>query len=299
MSRPRVSVITIFFDEERFLAEAIESVRMQTFSNWELILVDDGSRDGSSAIARSRADSDPARIRCFRHPGSATLGMSASRNLGLAHARGELVAFLDGDDVWVPEKLAEQIEIMDANPRAGLVYGRTLIWHGWQAKPATADFHYPLGVEPDRLYEPPVLFNVLMHNRAQTPTTCNAMMRRTLIERVGGFVDAFTGMFEDQVFFAKALLAGPAYVDHRTWAKYRQHDESCSGQDPGGARELRARLRFLSWLRSYVAARGTFPASARIAMTRAVLDTRLRIARATLRSAFGTVIGGTKRFGGS
>jgi glycosyltransferase involved in cell wall biosynthesis len=210
--------------------------------------------------------------------------MSASRNLGLTEARGDLVAFLDGDDVWVHEKLADQVAIMDAHPRAGIVYGRTLVWHGWQGEPIAADFHYSLGVEPDRLYEPPRLFNVLMRNRAQTPTTCNAMIRRTLFERVGGFVDAFAGMFEDQVFFAKALLAAPAYVDHRNWAKYRQHDESCSGRAPGSSEELRARLHFLSWLRGYVATAGAVPASARVAITRAVIDTRLRLCRRAART---------------
>jgi glycosyltransferase involved in cell wall biosynthesis len=284
MNRPRISVITIFLDEERFLTEAIESVRAQTFADWELILVDDGSRDGSAAIARACADSDPARIRCLHHAGRANRGMSASRNLGLTEARGDLVAFLDGDDVWVPEKLADQVAIMDAHPRAGIVYGRTLVWHGWQGEPIAADFHYSLGVEPDRLYEPPRLFNVLMRNRAQTPTTCNAMIRRTLFERVGGFVDAFAGMFEDQVFFAKALLAAPAYVDHRNWAKYRQHDESCSGRAPGSSEELRARLHFLSWLRGYVATAGAVPASARVAITRAVIDTRLRLCRRAART---------------
>ena len=285
MSRPRVSVITIFLDEERFLGEAIDSVRAQTFSNWELILVDDGSRDRSPAIAQSHVDADPARVRCLRHPAHANRGMSASRNLGLDAARGELIAFLDGDDVWVPEKLGQQVAVMDAEPRAGIVYGRTLIWHAWARSATTSDFHYPLGVEPNRLYEPPRLFNVLMRNRAQTPTTCNAMVRRALVERIGGFVDEFTGMFEDQVFFAKALLAAPAYVDDRTWAKYRQHDASCSARAPGSADELRERLRFLTWMRAHVATTGGAPASARIAMARAVLDTRLRMARAVLGTA--------------
>jgi glycosyltransferase involved in cell wall biosynthesis len=291
MHTPRVSVITIFRDEQRFLAEAIESVRAQTFTDWELILVDDGSRDRSATIAQSCADRDPARIRCIRHPGCENHGMSASRNLGLEAARGELIAFLDGDDVWLPQKLAEQVETLDARPRAGLVYGRTLIWHSWRPAPPAADFHYTLGVEPDRLYEPPRLFNLLMRNRAQTPTTCNAMMRRTLVESVGGFVEAFTGMFEDQVFFAKALLAAPGYVDGRTWAKYRQHDANCSGSAPGSADELRARLRFLAWLRAYVAAAGGAPATAKIAMARAVLDTRLRICRHAAGTMAGKLIG--------
>jgi len=284
MSRPRVSVITIFLNEERFLGEAIESVRAQTFTDWELILVDDGSRDGSADIARSYTNAEPARIRYLRHPGGTNRGMSASRNRGIEASRGDLVAFLDGDDVWLPDKLREQVARLDAEPRAALVYGRTLIWHGWAPKPAAADFCYPLGVKPDRLYEPPRLFNVLMHNRAQTPTTCNAIMRRTLFDRVGGFADAFTGMFEDQVFFAKALLSAPAYVDGRTWAKYRQHDTSCSSRAPGSTDELRARLRFLAWLRAYVAAAGGAPASARLSMTRADLDIRLQMGRRALRS---------------
>jgi glycosyltransferase involved in cell wall biosynthesis len=295
MHVPRVSVITIFLDEERFLAEAIDSVRAQTFPDWELVLVDDGSHDRSTAIAQSYADADPSRVRCLHHPGHENRGMSASRNLGLEAARGELVAFLDGDDVWLPQKLAEQIEIMDARPRAGLVYGRTLIWHGWRPTPTAADFHYPLGVEPDRLYEPPRLFNVLMRNRAQTPTTCNALMRRSVVESVGGFVDSFTGTFEDQVFFSKVLLAHPAYVDGRTWAKYRQHDASHSMRAPGPMAELRSRLRFLSWLRSYVAAAGGAPPSARIAISRAVLDTRLRMLRTGLEAAARSVTGRKRR----
>ena len=94
----RVSAIVIFLNEERFLAEAIASVRAQTFRDWELILVDDGSSDGSAGIARAAAEEDP-RIRVLAHPGGANRGMSASRNLGLSDARGEFVAFLDGDDL--------------------------------------------------------------------------------------------------------------------------------------------------------------------------------------------------------
>jgi len=99
---PLVSVITIFLDAERFLNEAIESLRAQTYERWELLLVDDGSRDGSSEIAREHAARDPHRIRVLEHAGHANLGMSASRNLGIAHARGDLVALLDADDVYLP-----------------------------------------------------------------------------------------------------------------------------------------------------------------------------------------------------
>ena len=279
---PRVSVITIFLDEEQFLAEAIESVRTQTFQDWELLLVDDGSTDQSGAIARAYADADPARVRCLFHSGRANRGMSASRNLGIQNARGEFIAFLDGDDLWLPNKLVDQVDLMDAEPRAALAYGRTLIWHSWQPHPAMPDFCYPLGVAADRLYDPPRLFNVLMRNRAQTPTTCNAIVRRSLIDRIGGFADEFVALFEDQVFFAKALLAAPAYVDGRTWALYRQHPGSCTGRESRSADDLRSRIGFLAWVRDYVAGHGGAPSSARIAMARAQLDTRIRLWRAEI-----------------
>jgi glycosyltransferase involved in cell wall biosynthesis len=286
VSAPRVSVITIFLNEERFLGEAIASVRAQTCADWELVLVDDGSRDRSAAIARASVEADPRRIRYLRHPGGANRGMSASRNLGLAHARGEMVAFLDGDDIWLAGKLEEQLACFDAAPAAGLVYGRTAIWHSWnRAAAAAQDFFYPLGVAPNRLYAPPRLFNQLMRNRVQTPTTCNAIVRRSLVERVGGFVDEFTGMFEDQVFFAKALLAAPVWVDERTWAKYRVHSASCSARALGSVEELRLRLAFLAWVAAYLGTQRRVPLSARLARARAAAGARLRLWRRALRAA--------------
>src|SRR5260221_13006285 len=112
MSVPLVSAIIIFLNEERFLAEAVESVLAQSFVDWELLLVDDGSTDGSAALAGSFARKHH-RIRYLRHPDRANHGMSASRNLGLDHARGQFVGFLDADDVWLPNKLSEQLAVFE------------------------------------------------------------------------------------------------------------------------------------------------------------------------------------------
>ena len=104
-SRPEVSVIIVFLDDERFLSEAIESVRAQTFDDWELILVDDGSSDGSQQIARSWIDRELGRSRYLTHPERENRGISAARNLGLKESRGGLIALLDSDDVWLPHTL--------------------------------------------------------------------------------------------------------------------------------------------------------------------------------------------------
>lgn len=287
MRGPRVTVVVIFLDEERFLGEAIASVRAQTFADWELVLVDDGSRDRSSEIARASAAADPERVRHLRHPGGANRGMSASRNLGLAHARGEYVAFLDADDVWRAGKLEEQLACFEATPDAELVYGGTLTWHGWNPASTLADVPVPLGVAANRLYPPPRLFGRLMRSGAQSPVTSSVIVRRALVERIGGFADEFTGIFGDRVFLAKALLAAPVWVDDRTWTKHRVHPASHSERTLGTAGALRTRLRYLEWVAAYLATERVSAFGPRLARARAVGETRVllwkRLAYAALR----------------
>jgi glycosyltransferase involved in cell wall biosynthesis len=256
---PRASAIIIVFNGAPYLGEAIESVIAQSIRDWELIVADDGSTDDSLAIAKSFAAKDD-RIRVIRHPDGGNHGMSATRNLGVAESRGPVVGFLDCDDVWLPGKLAEQLDLLDRHPEALLIYGRTLIWKSWETGREADDFYYPLGVAVDQVHRPPRLVELLIENRAQSPTTCNAMMRRELIQKVGGFEPRFRGMFEDQVFFSKALLEAPAYVSDRSWAKYRQHSESFSTRITKPA-ERKARLDYLLWLVGY-ALRSGLPGSA-------------------------------------
>src|SRR2546427_10186945 len=99
-NQPLVSVVIIFWNAERFLQEAFASVFAQTYPTWELLLVDDGSSDESTAIAQRYVEHHPGQVRYLEHPGHANRGMSASRNVGIRHARGPYIAFLDADDVW-------------------------------------------------------------------------------------------------------------------------------------------------------------------------------------------------------
>jgi glycosyltransferase involved in cell wall biosynthesis len=283
MSRPRVSAIVVFLNEERFLAEGVESVFAQSYEDWELLLVDDGSTDASPAIAASIAKREPHRIRVLSHPGRENRGISASRNLGLAHARGEFIAFLDADDKWLPNKLAEQVEICDRYPEAGVVYGRTRIWNSWSGDSKESDFFYDLGVEPDRLYPPPRLFELLLENKAQNPTQCNAFIRRSLFDRVGGFEESLRGLFEDTAFYSKAFIEAPGYVDSREWAWYRQHPASCSATSAVTGEDRRARLRYLRWLNAYLGNHGGIDPRFRRAVQREIWDLRGRAAKTTVR----------------
>jgi glycosyltransferase involved in cell wall biosynthesis len=279
MAPPLVSAVTIVRDGERFLGEAIDSVLGQTYRNLELVVVDDGSTDHSAEIAERFARDAPDRVRLVRHADGGSHGMSAARTLGVRAAHGELIGFLDADDVWLPDKIAEQVAVLDAHPAAGMVYGRTQMWYSWDANAARSDYFYDLGVAPDRLYPPLRLLPRLLENRVQSPTTCNALMRREAFEEAGGFETPFSALYEDQVFFAKLYLRSATYVSSRFWARYRRHEAN----EPHGrfsyARYYRERRAFLEWLAGHVA---DVPVDEDVA---AVLTSELRRARHPYRAA--------------
>jgi glycosyltransferase involved in cell wall biosynthesis len=117
MSRaPRVSVVMAAYNEQAFLQEAVESVLAQSFSDYELIISDDGSTDATGEIATALAERDPERIRVLR--GETNQGKPFALNRALAVRRGELIAWLDGDDVMLPGKLERQVAALDENPTA-------------------------------------------------------------------------------------------------------------------------------------------------------------------------------------
>src|SRR5262249_36911577 len=139
ISRPLVSVVVIFYNCDGFLAEAIDSILAQTYDNWELLLCDDGSTDGGTDRARRYAARFPDKIRHLEHPGHSNKGMSATRNLGISQARGELVTFLDGDDVYLPERLARHVEMFERYPQADVVQSPRELWHSWRGEDGPAD----------------------------------------------------------------------------------------------------------------------------------------------------------------
>jgi glycosyltransferase involved in cell wall biosynthesis len=254
INQPLISCIIIFLNGEKFIEETIASIFAQTYKNWELLLVDDGSTDNSSAIAQNYAKQYPDKICYLEHPNHQNQGMSATRNLGISQAKGEYIGFLDADDIWLPEKLAEQLTILARETEAAMVYGRTQIWYSWNQKVTTdhpKDFFYDLGVTPNTLIKPPQLFIQLLENKYQTPTTCNALIRRAVFEKVGMFEKDFPTMYEDQVFFSKVLLERAVFVSDQCWAKYRQHPDSCS-ESADNQKYYETRKRFLHWLDNYL-----------------------------------------------
>src|SRR5687767_8270641 len=120
-NQAKVSIIIPFFNREEFLAESIESVLTQTYQNWELLLINDGSTDKSLEIAENFVEKYPGRIFIHAHENGRNRGASSSRNLGIKHATGGFITFLDSDDVFLPETLEIEIEAFARNPEADVV----------------------------------------------------------------------------------------------------------------------------------------------------------------------------------
>lgn len=113
--RVQVSIVTPFFKAERFIAETIESVRAQSFTNWEWLLIDDASPDGAAQIVAKVAAKDP-RLRLIKMEKNS--GPPAARNRALAEVKGRFLCFLDADDLWLPEKLERQVAFMQETKAA-------------------------------------------------------------------------------------------------------------------------------------------------------------------------------------
>jgi glycosyltransferase involved in cell wall biosynthesis len=281
-----VTIVIIFLNTANYLSEALDSALGQTFQDFEIILVDDGSSDGSTELAQGYGHRHSDKVRYLEHPGHVNRGMSASRNAGAAAGSGDLIAFLDSDDVWEPCKLAEQVGLFDTHPEADLVAGAELEWRSW------------LGGLDRRLSTGQVRNVILQRGEATTavyplgyfkaPCPSNFMVRRALFDMVGGFEESFRGpmqMYEDQAFLSKAYLAGRPYFCDRLWVKYRIHDQSCMAMYKSDHYDD-TRQQFLQWLRGHLRATRVGSPRIWIALWRAELAYRNPRLHAVIQGAF-------------
>jgi glycosyltransferase involved in cell wall biosynthesis len=254
------TVIICFLNAEKFIQEAIEGVFAQTYSNWELLLIDDGSVDGSTKIARQYAEQYPQKVTYLEHANHKNLGLSASRNIGINKSNGEYIAFLDADDVWLSQKLKEQIAIMRAYPEVAMTYGPTFFWYSWTGKPEDKRRDYlerlTIGREDyNTIIKPPVLLKKFVNQLGVEPCTSDLMIRREMLSRIGGFEESFSIVVEDLPFYVKVFLSESVFISQQVWLKYRQHqDSACHLIDK---QEYRAALMyFWKWAKQYLIGKG-------------------------------------------
>jgi glycosyltransferase involved in cell wall biosynthesis len=212
-----VSVIMPAYNVERYLAEAIDSVLAQTYADLELVIVDDGSTDGTSALAERYRAQHPDRIRIVTQENK---GLAAARNAGLRAATGEIFALLDSDDQWMATYLAEQMRVLDGEPSIAIVTGNAL-------SRGSAQDGLPARPVPDRRPVPD-LIEIL---RDETAVFIMSVFRREVVARIGGFDERFRTN-EDYDFWIRAALAGFRFKRNPTpLAYYTQRADSLSSND--------------------------------------------------------------------
>jgi glycosyltransferase involved in cell wall biosynthesis len=185
---PRVSILSPTYNHERFISECVESVLAQTESSWEMIVLDDGSTDRTSELL-GRFD-DP-RVKIVRQQNRGILRLAETYNDGLAMCRAPIIAILEGDDYWPPDKLERMLPAFD-NPEVVLAYGRTSVVSSGQTV-------FPHSIPTRRFFRktaPGMLTNSPIGEAAKGMLDprwltfmypCSVLIRRAALDRVGGF----------------------------------------------------------------------------------------------------------------
>ncbi|GHA56670.1 glycosyltransferase family 2 protein [Pontibacter akesuensis] len=250
---PKISIITCFLDVAPYLEETIQSVLRQEYENWELVLIDDGATDGSTAIALNYEAQYPGKILYLEHEGHQNRGASLSRNLGIAKSTGQLIAFLDADDVWQPRTLSQLVSLMQQH-EVSLVCEATVYWYEWH-NTGKANFVVPVGTAQDKVYQPPQLMERLYPlGSGAAPCICGMLVTREAVEKYGGFDDSFEGMYDDQALLVKLYLHERVYVSSTCTNWYRQRPGSLVHSSHTSGKYAQERKRFLGWLEAYLKA---------------------------------------------
>ncbi|MGF1501870.1 MAG: glycosyltransferase family 2 protein [Paracoccaceae bacterium] len=193
MTSPRISVVMPCYNAASHLPATLDSLRAQTFPDWELITVDDGSTDETARLLSEAALCDP-RIRLVRVPNG---GPSRARNIGaLELARAEIVAFLDADDLCVPTRLASLLAAFASKPGAAALYGRVSFFEADPARPSTVS-----------AVRPGALTTEILLGENPVCTTSNLAVRRAALQTVGGF-DARLAHHEDVELLLRLVAVG-------------------------------------------------------------------------------------------
>jgi teichuronic acid biosynthesis glycosyltransferase TuaG len=202
---PRVSIVVPTHNRAGYLREALESLREQTFEAWECVVVDDGSTDDTPAVLSALAASD-GRIHPLRLEHGGTAGRS--RNAGVRESRGALLAFLDDDDLWLPDKLAKQLALLDREPEVQMAFGKVRQF---------GDEH---GIWPGVAVPPRPPLELLLRENVVPCST--VVIRRGAFEAAGGFSER-RRIAEDYELWLRVRRAAPIGAMPDVLCRYRVH----------------------------------------------------------------------------
>jgi glycosyltransferase involved in cell wall biosynthesis len=216
--KPIVTAAIPTYNRARFLRGALDSVLAQTFKDYEVVVVDDGSTDETSKILAAYRD----RIRHIRQENA---GRSAARNRCISEARGRYISFLDSDDRWLPEKLALHVPVLEERPRVGMVHGHVdVIDEHDRPRDELTAFHHELWTQAHR--------NGVSYADYALECRCFSSattFRREVFDRIGPY-DESLALDDYELYLRVALAYEIAFLEHSV-ALYRYHSENMSPHD--------------------------------------------------------------------
>ena len=208
---PKVTVIMPCYNAERYVSQALESVLAQNYHDFQVVVGNDGSTDNTASILEQFSD----RVKIVNHPDAGNHGQAATYNLCLQHAESEYIAFIDNDDLWEPDKLQRQVDILDRHPEVGLVYANGDI--------INADdkvlylFLGPQHEETNRIGQ------ILLDCYIRTPST--VMVRHEILKQAGDFK---IGIVPDHDMWIRIKELTDFYYINDKLFKYRVHEQQLS-----------------------------------------------------------------------
>lgn len=211
---PTVSVIMNCLNGEKYLKEAINSIYAQTYSNWEIIFWDNASTDSSTEIARGYDE----RLRYFR--GEETIPLGAARNKALEQAKGEFIAFLDCDDLWLPHKLETQLRYLHTHPECGFLYSNVYVMQNKKRRL----LYSTRATMPQGL----VFRAFLIRYPANLQTV---LIRKTSLDNLDHWFDENLDLAEEYDFFLRLLYKTMAGHHKEPLAVYRLHSNMSTAKN--------------------------------------------------------------------
>jgi glycosyltransferase involved in cell wall biosynthesis len=216
---PSISILSPTYNHERYIEECILSVQAQSFSSWEMIILDDGSTDGTLEKARFFAKADP-RIHVYTQENVGVFRLSETYNKGLELSKGKYIAILECDDLWVPDKLKNQFDILENNPGIVIAWGK--------AELINADNTQSYYISPQKndlsidLFNntPPGTVIELALKGAWLPAL-TLLIRKEILEEIGGFIQTDNMPLVDFPTILSLSKKGSFHFEDRVLGKWR------------------------------------------------------------------------------
>ena len=216
-----VSVVVPLYNKEPYVLRALESIAAQTFPEFEVIVVDDGSTDRGAEVAESFRD---ARFRVIRQKNA---GPAGARNRGVAEARGDLIAFLDGDDCWRPEYLSRATGVLSERPTVSAFTA----CHGELPDRNLEEIWRKNGIR-DGLQQIDAITPLLLHYMVAFMSPCSTVARTEVVRRYGGFREG-SKYGEDAILWLRVLLNEQVWFDLETLVDFDRAGSGLSGNLKG------------------------------------------------------------------